>query len=239
MGLQSGVNMVSLDKVILALDGSRSEVERWLEFPFSFYKVGMELFYAEGGLVQEIKGRDKRVFLDLKLHDIPNTVYKAAYALGGLGIDMINAHAQGGLEMLKAFSEGATEGALAKGYEKPLVIGVTILTSLSETELKRLGYLDKPEDLVLRYGHLCKESLLDGVVCSPKEVKAIKEALGQDFLTVTPGIRLAGDSLDDQRRISTPKEAFKAGADYLVIGRSVTKANVPSEVIERLAGELQ
>jgi orotidine-5'-phosphate decarboxylase len=192
-----------------------------------YIKVGMELYYAEGpSLIKWLKEKNFRVFLDLKLHDIPTTVHKAMKVIGGLDVDMVNVHAAGGTAMMKA----AKEGLLAAGAQHTKLIAVTQLTSTTEKVLKD-ELLIKDTDLnecVTHYAKLAKDSGLDGVVCSVQEARAIKNVCGDDFLTVTPGIRPEGSDTHDQARIATPAEAAVKGSDYMVIGRSITQSEKPA-----------
>ena len=192
-----------------------------------FLKIGMELFYGEGpDIVREIKGLGFPVFLDLKLHDIPNTVKKAMANLARLGIDMVNVHAAGTIAMMEAAREGLLAGAL-KGHKIEL-IAVTQLTSTSEVVMQReLLIQENLEDTVARYAQNAKAAGLDGVVCSPLEVRLVKAVCGEGFLAVTPGIRYPEGSADDQVRITTPQKARELGSDYIVVGRPITAANDP------------
>jgi len=202
-----------------------------------FVKIGMELFYAEGPqIIRTLKDRGHKVFLDLKLHDIPNTVKKTMQVLGSYGVDMVNLHAAGGIEMMEAAKAGLMLGA-ARFSEKPKLIAVTQLTSTDEEIMHRELLIDKPLDEVVRqYALNAKEAGLDGVVCSAFEAAEVHDFCGADFLTVTPGIRLSKDGSDDQKRVMTPAEAKAAGSDYIVVGRPITAADKPSdayaEVIE-------
>lgn len=195
-----------------------------------FVKIGMELFYAEGPkIIRTLKERGHKVFLDLKLHDIPNTVKKSMQVLGSYGVDMVNLHAAGGIDMMKAAREGLMLGA-ARLAEKPKLIAVTQLTSTDEDTMHRELLIDKPLDEVVRqYALNAREAGLDGVVCSAFEAADIHKYCGDDFLTVTPGIRIAKDGSDDQKRVMTPSEARAAGSDYIVVGRPITGADKPSE----------
>ncbi len=193
-----------------------------------FVKIGMELFYAEGPMiVKKLKERGHKVFLDLKLHDIPNTVKKSMMVLGEYGVDMVNVHAAGGIDMMRAAKEGLMLGA-ARYADKPKLIAVTQLTSTDEETMHNELLIDKPlKDVVRQYALNAREAGLDGVVCSAHEAADIHEACGSDFLTVTPGIRLAGDSKGDQKRVMTPADAREAGSDYIVVGRSITAEAKP------------
>ncbi len=219
-----------MSKTIVALDFSRKEdVMNFLDkFKEPVYvKVGMELTYAFGfEMIHEIKKRGHKIFLDLKLHDIPNTVKNGMKNLAKLDVDIVNLHAAGGSAMMKAAIEGLEEGAVHG--KRPLCIAVTQLTSTSQEAMnEELLIPGDVKEVVISYAKLAKESGLDGVVCSVHEAKAIHEACGSDFLTVTPGIRLADDSKDDQKRVATPAFAKEQGCDYIVVGRSITKSADP------------
>lgn len=200
-----------------------------------YVKIGMELFYAEGPeIVREIKNRGHKIFLDLKLHDIPNTVEKAMKSLSKLSIDMVNVHAAGTLEMMEAAKRGLKGGS----EEGPLLIAVTQLTSTSQERMNDELLIDgKLEDVVIKYAQNAKEAGLDGVVCSPLESGMIHDACGHDFVTVTPGVRFADSAKDDQVRITTPEGAKKLGSDYIVVGRPITKAEDPVGAYERCLAE--
>jgi orotidine-5'-phosphate decarboxylase len=203
-----------------------------------YVKSGMELFYAEGPeMIKLLKDRGHKVFLDLKLHDIPNTVKKSMQVLGAYGVDMVNVHAAGGVAMMKAAKEGLMLGA-ARFADKPKLIAVTQLTSTDEETLHNELLINKPMDEVVRqYALNAKEAGLDGVVCSAFEAAEIHEACGADFLTVTPGIRFADNSADDQRRVMSPAQAKEAGSDFIVVGRPVTAAEKPIEAYTRCKNE--
>ena len=200
-----------------------------------FVKIGMELFYAEGpDIVREIKRRGHPIFLDLKLHDIPNTVRKAMKVLSGLDVDMCNVHASGTVEMMRAAVEGLTR---ADGT-RPLLIAVTQLTSTSEERMQQELLIGASiNDTIVKYAQNAREAGLDGVVCSPLEAAMVKDACGQDFVTVTPGIRFADAAADDQVRITTPARAREIGSDYIVVGRPVTAAPDPVAAYERCLKE--
>ncbi|GIN94629.1 orotidine 5'-phosphate decarboxylase [Siminovitchia terrae] len=190
-----------------------------------FVKVGMELYYQEGAnLLKSLKEKGHWIFLDLKLHDIPNTVHRSMKVLAGLSIDMVNVHAAGGTEMMKAALSGLEEGTKA-GQTRPALIAVTQLTSTSEEQMQREQLIDRSiDESVLHYALLAKESGLDGVVCSAFEAASIAKEAGGDFLRVTPGIRMTGSKSDDQKRIVTPSDAREMGSSMIVIGRPVTQA---------------
>jgi len=225
--------------VIVALDyPSAAEMFAFLdrfEEEKPFVKVGMELYYAEGPeIVREIKRRGHKIFLDLKLHDIPNTVKKAMAVLSRLDVDMTNLHAAGTIDMMKAALEGLTR----PDGTRPLLIAVTQLTSTSEDRMRNelLINATMPET-VAKYAHNALEAGLDGVVCSPLEASIVKEACGSDFCTVTPGIRFADSAADDQRRITTPAKAKEIGSDYIVVGRPITAAEDPVAAYRRCVAE--
>ena len=203
-----------------------------------FVKIGMELFYAEGPvMIKQLKERGHKVFLDLKLHDIPNTVKKSMQVLGEYGVDMVNVHAAGGIEMMKAAKEGLMLGA-ARYAEKPKLIAVTQLTSTDEEALHNELLIEKPmKEVVKQYALNAKEAGLDGVVCSAHEAAEIHSVCGDDFLTVTPGIRFAERTSDDQKRVMSPAQAKDAGSDYIVVGRPITAADRPSDAYERCVEE--
>ncbi len=196
-----------------------------------FVKIGMELFYSEGpSIVREIKEKGHRVFLDLKLHDIPNTVKKAMAVLSGLNIDICNVHAAGTTAMMTAALEGLTR----PDGTRPLLIAVTQLTSTDQASMERDLLIREPmEDVVMHYAETAKNAGLDGVVCSPQESAAVHSRCGKDFLTVTPGVRFAGGDAGDQRRVMTPAAAKLAGSDYIVVGRPITAAADPEEAYLR------
>lgn len=196
-----------------------------------YLKIGMELFYSEGPeIVREIKKRGHKIFLDLKLHDIPNTVEKAMKSLAKLDVDMTNVHASGTIKMMEAGLKGLTK----EDGTRPLLIAVTQLTSTSQEVMEQdLLIKENIEDVVMHYAENSKKAGLDGVVCSPLEVQVVKRKCGKDFLTITPGIRFSTDSKDDQSRITTPAKAKELGSDYIVVGRSITKAENPQEAYRK------
>ena len=196
-----------------------------------YLKIGMELFYSEGPeIVREIKKRGHKIFLDLKLHDIPNTVEKAMKSLANLDVDMTNVHASGTIKMMEAGLRGLTK----EDGTRPLLIAVTQLTSTSQEVMEQdLLIKENIEDVVMHYAENSKKAGLDGVVCSPLEVQAVKRKCGKEFLTITPGIRFSTDSKDDQSRITTPAKAKELGSDYIVVGRTITKAENPQEVYRK------
>lgn len=198
-------------------------------------KVGKELFVAAGPeLIHALTNRGHQVFLDLKFHDIPNTVAAACRAAARLGVWMLNVHASGGLRMMQA-ARAALDGLPAP----PRLIAVTVLTSLGHQDLAQIGLDLKPETQVLRLACLAKAAGLDGVVCSAREAPLLRRELGPDFLLVTPGVRPAGSSTDDQQRVLTPAQALQAGADYLVVGRPITQAADPVAALQRIHDEIR
>ena len=200
-----------------------------------FVKIGMELFYAEGPeIVRQIKKRGHRIFLDLKLHDIPNTVQKAMKSLSGLDVDICNLHAGGGMEMMKA----AVKGLTREDGTRPLLIAVTMLTSIDQEMMENeLGIHGDLPEVVMKYAKNAKDAGLDGVVCSPLEAAKVHEVCGDGFLTVTPGIRFADDAKGDQQRVTTPAKAKTLGSDFIVVGRSITAAADPVEAYRRCISE--
>ena len=200
-----------------------------------FVKIGMELYYAEGPeIVRQIKARGHKIFLDLKLHDIPNTVKKAMAVLSGLDVDMCNVHAAGTSAMMQAALEGLTR----PDGSRPLLIAVTQLTSTDEDSMKRDLLIDRPLDqVVMSYARTAKEAGLDGVVCSPLEAGKVHQTCGDGFVTVTPGVRFADGDVGDQKRVTTPEKARELGSDYIVVGRPITAAADPVAAYERCVKE--
>lgn len=232
-------------RLIVAIDVDTMEkVQQLVETlgdKVSYYKVGMELFYSMGSqVITYLSQQGKDVFLDLKLHDIPNTVGKSLAALTGMpGISMLNVHASGGPEMMAAAAASVKNKAMAMGIVAPKLIGVTVLTSINEREWQALGYEMDLSAQVVHLAMLAKKSGLDGVVASPQEATKIREACGEDFIIVTPGIRPAGAAINDQSRIATPAGALANGAHYLVIGRPITAAENPREAVEKIVYEMR
>ena len=225
--------------VIIACDFSSAEATFAFLDKFQgkkpFVKIGMELYYAEGpSIVREIKARGHKIFLDLKLHDIPNTVKKAMAVLSHLDVDICNLHAAGTTAMMKAALEGLTR----EDGTRPLLIAVTQLTSTDQEALENDLLIHEPIDkVVMHYAKNAKDCGLDGVVCSALEAQAVHDVCGKEFLTVTPGIRFADDAKGDQKRVMTPAAAKEAGADYIVVGRSITAAADPAAAYERCLRE--
>lgn len=241
--VDAGNSSPLVERIMVALDypneaGAELLLQQLQGIP-CYMKVGMELFYAAGPqFVLRLKEQGYKVFLDLKLHDIPNTVKGGSASVTRLGVDMFNVHAGGGLAMMQAACEGV-ESALTSGSSRPIVIGVTQLTSTSRATLNdEIGIAGPVEDAVLRYASLAREAGLDGVVASPLEVPGVKARCGTSFVTVTPGIRPAGAALGDQSRVMTPREAFAQGTDYIVIGRPITAAPDPRQALEQIVASL-
>ncbi len=200
-----------------------------------FVKIGMELFYAEGPeIVREIKRRGHKIFLDLKLHDIPNTVKKSMAVLSKLDVDMTNLHAAGTIDMMKAALEGLTR----EDGTRPILIAVTQLTSTSEERMQNELLINASiNDTIVKYAQNAKEAGLDGVVCSPLEAGMVKDACSSDFITVTPGVRFADGEVGDQVRVTTPEKAKEIGSDYIVVGRPITQADDPVSAYRRCCDE--
>lgn len=228
------------ERLCVALDGSDREwivsTARDLAPHVGWLKLGLEAFTAFGpSLVEEIAATHGRVFLDIKLHDIPNTVRRAAANCAATGAAMFNVHAAGGRAMLEAAVEGADQGSAG---ERPRVIAVTVLTSLDRGAMTELGLGSDPGEIVVRWALLARESGLDGVVASAREASMIRQACGPDFLIVTPGIRPSWTVAGDQKRVMTPADALNAGADILVVGRPITAAESPAAAAARILDEL-
>lgn len=226
--------MVLEDRLITALDvpnlDKASKLILALGEAVSFYKVGMELFYGTGpSIVNYLKDFRKKVFLDLKLHDIPNTVANSVASLIDMDIDMMTIHTIGGREMMKAAASSAQNAAQKTGKKPPAIVGVTVLTSLDETQFKELNNRLTIKEQVVELAKLAKASGLDGVVASPEEAELIRAACGKEFLIVTPGIRMSHDDKGDQSRIATPCQALESGASHIVVGRPISKADNPKE----------
>ena len=233
------------DRLILALDvDSKKEAARLFDLLKDYvgiFKVGSQLFTALGPqIVSTIIEKGEKVFLDLKFHDIPNTVAKACVEAARLGVYMLNVHAMGGKEMMRQCKETVFEFCLKEQRPQPMVLGVTILTSIDQALLKKELCIDHPvEEQVLHLAQLAKEAGLDGVIASPRETEIIREACGEGFLMVTPGIRLSGSKKNDQRRTATPKEAIQSGADYIVVGRPIIEAKDHVAAAEAIIKEIE
>ena len=232
------------DKLIAALDFHTKEdalslVEK-LGDNVVFYKVGMELFYSVGSsIIEELKKRDKKIFLDLKLHDIPNTVAQGLCSLLHQGADIMTIHGSGGYTMMKTAVDTVRKEAERLGVKAPKIIAITVLTSINEDDWHGLGQNMPIKEQVVRLAKLAKSAGLDGVVASPQEAKLIREACGEDFMIVTPGVRPAGSSLDDQSRVATPAKALQDGASHLVIGRPIRAAKDPALAAKNILEEME
>lgn len=232
------------DRLIVALDVSTMDAMKSIVSSLgdsvSFYKVGMELFYAEGDqTVRYLQDQGKHVFLDLKLHDIPNTVAHGVSSLTRLGANLITIHGQGGPIMMKAAAQAARESAEQLGIERPKLLAITVLTSFDDEAWTSIGGQLPISNQVIRLAKLAKESGMDGVVCSALEAKMIREACGPDFLIITPGIRPSFAATNDQKRIATPASALADGASRLVIGRPITQAANPQEAVRLIIEEME
>lgn len=230
------------DQLIVALDVENfkkaKKIVKILGSQVVFYKVGMRLFTQEGpSLIRWLKKNNKKVFLDLKFHDIPNTVAQAVESATSLGVDLLTIHASGGPEMMKAAVESAKVNARKFRKKRPQIFAVTILTSISD--LSYLGISKKVSEQVLSLAALSLKSGVDGVVCSPEEIKILKKKFGEKLKVLSPGIRFNEESKDDQKRVATPRQALMDGADYLVVGRPILHSSSPTEVVKRIFKSLQ
>lgn len=239
------INQEIRKKLVLALDVEDIEVAKSLVDELSPYigtfKVGLQLFCGYGlEIVNYIKEKNSDFFLDVKLHDIPNTVEKASYNVIKNGANFFNVHATGGIEMMKAAKKGATEAAEKYGRKKPLVLAVTVLTSISQEVLsEELSNKNSVEDFVIQLAKNARAAGLDGVVASAKELRAIKREVGEDFIVLTPGIRPIWSATNDQQRIATPSSAIADGADFIVLGRVVTSASDKIEAMKKIYEEIE
>jgi len=235
----------AIDKLIFALDAkSYEEAMSWVELlsnHVGMFKVGKELFTAVGPrIIQSIKERSQKVFLDLKFHDIPNTVARAAEAAVNLNIDMFNVHASGGSQMMKDAVSAARSFSDKMGRARPVLLAVTVLTSLNNDDLKEIGFKKSTDELVLRLAKLAKTAGASGVVASARDISMLRENLGNDFVIVTPGIRsLTEKNKDDQKRTLSAYEAIKAGADYIVVGRPIRTAKEPLAACRQIVQEIE
>lgn len=232
-------------KLVLALDVEDIEVAKNLvdltKDYIGLYKVGLQLFCGYGlEIINYIKEKNSNFFLDVKLHDIPNTVEKASYNVIKNGANFFNVHTQGGIEMMRAARRGADKAAFDFGKKKPIILGVSVLTSINNEILENeLLNKNDVETLVLKYAKNAKEAGLDGVVASALELKIIKKELGEDFLALTPGIRPSWSAKNDQKRIVTPKEAIQNGADFIVLGRAITNSEDKIEALKKVYEEIE
>jgi orotidine-5'-phosphate decarboxylase len=237
-------NLEPHEHLIVALDVPSAEpaldLVNTLRGKVGYFKIGLQLFTAAGpSIVERIVERDCKVFLDLKLHDIPNTVSRAVEAAVELGVGMLTLHTSGGDAMLKKAQETAVSTAESRGIEAPRLLGVTILTSMDEKQIAQVGFATGINELVPRLAHLADACSLDGIVCSPKELVRLAEEGFHKLFFVTPGIRPRGANMDDQARTNTPGQAISDGARYLVVGRPITQASDPVLATERIAQEIE
>lgn len=239
------MEQVAKNKLIVVLDveTAREALNLFsaLKDVAGMFKIGSQLFTAAGpGIVREIVSAGGRVFLDLKFHDIPNTVASAGVEAARLGVSIFNVHACGGSEMMRRTLEAVSETAERERILRPLIIAITVLTSFDDSTLAEAGFSSGTQEQVKRMARLADAAGLDGVVASPREVKVVRESVGRpDFVVVTPGVRPLGAASDDQRRVMTPAEAVRAGADYLVVGRPILKASDPALAAQQIIEEMQ
>lgn len=234
--VRSPAPVMARDRLIVALDVPTAREARELVSRIGdaagFYKVGLQLFTAEGpGFVRELAGSGRRVFLDLKLHDIPNTVSQAVKSATELGASMLTVHASGGVAMLQAAAEAAGN--------RLSLLAVTVLTSMSDDELSQIGVAGRVQAQVLRLAELARTAGCDGIIASARESEALRSALGEGFAIVNPGVRPAGSETNDQRRVATPGEAIRAGASHLVVGRPITRAADPAQAARAIGDEIE
>ena len=239
------MKLTTRERLVLALDvddlKKADELVSKLSNYVGAFKIGSQLFTAEGAkVVNMVNEKGGKVFLDLKFHDIPNTVARAAEVATKLGVSIFNVHTSGGYEMMKAAAEATKKISVTLGIRKPLILGVTLLTSINQEILeKEIGIKKRLEEQVVHLAKLAKTAGLDGVVASSWEIKEIRKACGEDFVILTPGIRPVGKSSDDQKRIMTPREAVKLGADFLVVGRPIRNAANPIEAAKKILREME
>lgn len=237
--------MQGKERITVALDVDTREqamnLAQQLKNEVGVFKVGMQLFNSVGpSLVQDIAALGRPVFVDLKFHDIPNTVAAAGRVMTRLGAAIFNVHAAGGREMMRQARKAVDEEAARLGQPRPLILAVTVLTSIDQQAVNHDLFVDMPvADLVVKWALMAKEAGMDGVVASPKEITAIRAACGADFIILTPGVRPVWSDTNDQKRVMTPREAYQAGADYLVIGRPITSATDPVIAARKIAEELE
>ncbi len=242
--MAQGVDPDARNKLIVALDVANAQagvaLAESLRGRAGMFKVGLELSTAEGPvLVRYLLAQGERVFWDLKFHDIPHTVAQAARQATLKGVTMFNVHAAGGKKMIEAAVRASQEAANETGQPRPLVVAVTLLTSLDRAALKEIGWSGKPEEIAVRLAKLAQRAGADGVVASAQEAALIRNTCGADFVIVTPGIRPQGAAAGDQSRITTPEEAIRAGADYLVVGRPITASPDPAAAADAVLSEIQ
>lgn len=236
--------MKARDKLIVALDVDSAtgalDLFDALRDVVGMFKIGSQLFTAAGPeIVRQIISKGGRIFLDLKFHDIPNTVAAAGVEATRMGVSIFNVHASGGAEMMKRTTAAVNEVCVKEGLARPKVIAVTLLTSIDQNTLAQIGILNDPRSVVSSWAHLAADCALDGVVASPQEIEIVREVVDKpDFVIVTPGVRSAGDVADDQRRVLRAAEAIRAGADYLVVGRPILNAADPVKAANRIVAEI-
>lgn len=236
--------MALKERLIVALDvDTLEEVQKLVELlspHVGMFKVGLQLFTSLGPKVFEvIHHAGGKIFADLKLHDIPNTVAQASRVLTAHRVEMLNVHVAGGLKMMEQAALAVKEEAQRQGIPKPILIGVTVLTSLAQEDLAQIGLAQSPQEIVGHWARLAQKAGLDGVVASPQETPLIRKVCGHEFLTVTPGIRPIGSKQGDQKRITTPKEAILKGSSYLVVGRPITEAEDPVVATQKILAEME
>ena len=232
------------ERLIVALDFHKlAQVMKLVEElgdSVNFYKVGMELFYSAGpAVIEYLQQKKKKIFLDLKLHDIPNTTAEGLCSLTRLGVDILNVHAAGGFTMMKTAAERVHQEAERLNIPCPKILAITVLTSMSEEEWQQLGYTKSVTEQVVHLAKLAQKAGLDGVVASPREAELIRKACGEDFLIVTPGVRPQWAAVNDQSRIATPAQALKNGSTHLVIGRPIRAAEKPVEAAKKILAEME
>ena len=231
------------DRLIVALDFHNfddvKKIVNELSDSVNYYKVGMELFYSVGSPVIEfLKSKDKKIFLDLKLHDIPNTVANGLCSLMNLGANILNVHATGGYTMMKTAIDKLKAESESKNIERPKLIAITVLTSINQEDWQDLGFQNQMKNQAVRFAKLAQKAGLDGVVASPQESKSIRESCGENFLIITPGIRPIGSAINDQSRIATPAQALKNGSSKLVIGRPIIASDNPRQAALSIIEEM-
>ncbi|MEE2688468.1 MAG: orotidine-5'-phosphate decarboxylase [Pseudomonadota bacterium] len=236
--------MIPSERILVALDTPDVDVVRKLADKLfghvGGFKLGLEFFSANGpDAVRSIVDTGFNVFLDLKFHDIPNTVAGAVRAATATGASILNLHTSGGLAMMRAAADAASEGSALYGVARPILVGVTVLTSLDANDLEAVGQKAPPRDQVIRLARLAKKAGLDGVVCSAQEAGNVRDVCGEPFVRIVPGVRPSWSATNDQKRVTTPKEALAAGATYIVVGRPITGAQNPLDAAARIVEELE
>ncbi len=224
--------------VVIALDMAEREAVSWCELMkgrVDLFKVGLQLFLHAGrGFIENLRSMDCNVFLDLKLHDIPNTVYHASYEIGTMGVSFFTVHCLGGKEMMRKAVEGSAEGASKGSFKKPVCTGVTILTSIDAGDLMDMGISEDIDTLVLKLTECALSAGVNAIVCSPREIGIIRKNFGDDVIIFTPGIRVESSEVHDQKRVLSPAEAWNRGADYIIVGRSIFSSSDPMGTLEKI-----